>query len=195
MTLRVAQHRDLIEEARAKITKTGAIFESAVDEFLNLYVASRKFKLAGDQWIDHDTEQTLDEVVMAYRETHPHAYADRALEGEELEEAEIESAMLEPTPGKLGALHRKLGALRFDKVVRDWGVDIPRMKPGTRPEYAADGKTVVKKKAAETNPWSAKGWSLTKQGELVKLGVEKAAQIAKAAGCQIGSTRPNPNFN
>lgn len=41
------------------------------------------------------------------------------------------------------------------------------------------------------NPWTAEGWNLTKQGQLYKtLGAAKAAEMAKAAGVQIGATRP-----
>jgi hypothetical protein len=41
------------------------------------------------------------------------------------------------------------------------------------------------------NPWSKEGWSLTKQGALVRqLGEAKAAEIAALAGSKIGSTKP-----
>ena len=41
------------------------------------------------------------------------------------------------------------------------------------------------------NPWSAKNWNLTKQGEFVKEnGVEKAKEMAKLAGSQLGATSP-----
>jgi hypothetical protein len=41
------------------------------------------------------------------------------------------------------------------------------------------------------NPWSKDGWSMTKQGQLVKsLGEEKAGAIAALVGCKIGDTRP-----
>lgn len=41
------------------------------------------------------------------------------------------------------------------------------------------------------NPWSAKGWNMTKQGQYVREhGVAKAQEAAKAAGSAIGSTRP-----
>jgi hypothetical protein len=47
-----------------------------------------------------------------------------------------------------------------------------------------------------TNPWSRGGWSLRKQGELIRAaGEAKAAQIAAAVGCKIGSTKPNPAYN
>jgi hypothetical protein len=48
----------------------------------------------------------------------------------------------------------------------------------------------------KSNPWSAEGWNLTHQSRLVtKLGEKKAAEIAEAAGCKFGSTRPNPSYN
>lgn len=43
----------------------------------------------------------------------------------------------------------------------------------------------------DNNPWSKGGWSLTKQGALIKsLGMEKAGAIAALAGCKIGDTKP-----
>lgn len=42
------------------------------------------------------------------------------------------------------------------------------------------------------NPWSAKGWSLTAQGQYVKQhGMEKAGQMAKLAGTSIGGPKPS----
>jgi hypothetical protein len=47
-----------------------------------------------------------------------------------------------------------------------------------------------------SNPWSAKGWSLARQGSLAKsMPIERVAAIARAAGCVIGSTHPNPAYN
>jgi hypothetical protein len=46
------------------------------------------------------------------------------------------------------------------------------------------------------NPWSAKGWNLTKAAALVKsLGPAKASAIAASVGCTFSSTRPNPAYN
>lgn len=51
-------------------------------------------------------------------------------------------------------------------------------------------------KVDSTNPWSAAGWSLRRQGECLKaMGEAKAAQIAAKVGCRIGSTRPNPTYS
>jgi hypothetical protein len=52
------------------------------------------------------------------------------------------------------------------------------------------------RKPGSDNPWSAAAWNVSEQGRLTRrLGEEKAAQIAKAAGCKLGSLRPNPHFN
>jgi hypothetical protein len=46
-----------------------------------------------------------------------------------------------------------------------------------------------------SNPWSQKGWSITRQGSLAKsMSIDKVARIAAAVGCKIGDTRPNANY-
>jgi hypothetical protein len=48
----------------------------------------------------------------------------------------------------------------------------------------------------KSNPWSKEGWNVSAQGRLVTaIGEAKAAKIADAAGCKIGSTKPNPAYN
>jgi len=43
----------------------------------------------------------------------------------------------------------------------------------------------------KNNPWSQEGWSLTRQGQLVReIGEGPAAEIAKSAGSFIGATKP-----
>lgn len=44
---------------------------------------------------------------------------------------------------------------------------------------------------ADDNPWSSKGWNMTKQGQYVKEhGMAKAEVAAKAVGSKVGATRP-----
>lgn len=44
-----------------------------------------------------------------------------------------------------------------------------------------------------TNPWSAKDWNATQQGQYVKThGMEKAERLAAAAGTKVGGLRPKP---
>ena len=43
------------------------------------------------------------------------------------------------------------------------------------------------------NPWSATGWSITRQGQAVtELGLAKAGELAARAGSRIGATKPTP---
>lgn len=66
-------------------------------------------------------------------------------------------------------------------------------------KYRPEAKTVNgsgNRRPDKSNPWSREGWNLTHQSRLVtKLGEAKAAAIAEAAGCKLGSTRPNPSYN
>lgn len=44
---------------------------------------------------------------------------------------------------------------------------------------------------SEDNPWSVKGWNMTKQGAYVREhGMAKAQEAAKSAGSSVGATRP-----
>jgi len=92
-----------------------------------------------------------------------------------------------------GRLRNHLGGLAYDEWCASTGA-----KPGvTILASELNGEKVHQiKKASLTNPWSAAAWNTTKQGQLVRsLGQEKAEQIAAAAGCKLGSTKPNPHFN
>lgn len=42
------------------------------------------------------------------------------------------------------------------------------------------------------NPFSAEHWNLTEQGKLIRENRQKAEQMAKAAGTQIGGAKPQP---
>lgn len=42
------------------------------------------------------------------------------------------------------------------------------------------------------NPWSAEGWNMTAQGQILKENATRAEQLAKAAGTTIGGPRPQP---
>jgi hypothetical protein len=51
------------------------------------------------------------------------------------------------------------------------------------------------RKPDKSNPWSAAGWNITEQGRIVKtLGADKAASMARSAGCKLGSTSANPHY-
>ncbi|WMT75066.1 hypothetical protein [Bradyrhizobium sp. Ash2021] len=61
------------------------------------------------------------------------------------------------------------------------------------PRVQNDGS---RRRPEKTNPWSKEGWNISAQGKLVTtLGEKKAKEIAAAAGCKIGSTKFNPDYN
>jgi len=95
--------------------------------------------------------------------------------------------------GKLGKL---MAPDELDALARTFGLNSALdFRRGKLPERV-NGDGDKKKTGARDNPWLASQWSISKQGQLVKsLGVEAAARIAAAAGCKLGSVRPNPTFN
>ena len=90
-----------------------------------------------------------------------------------------------------GRLYKELGDVAYKTFCETHGA-APGKVAATAVEHANGGA----KKVSASNPWSKAGWSLKKQGELLKaVGEVKAEQIATAAGCKIGSVRPNAAFN
>jgi len=68
------------------------------------------------------------------------------------------------------------------------------LKPGQF--LPAPTEKISGKKAGKDNPWSAEAWNTTQQSRVYKtLGETKAKAIAAAAGCVLGSTKPNPAYN
>lgn len=62
-----------------------------------------------------------------------------------------------------------------------WPKTVGGGAPGSGDTFGAGG----------TNPWSAEGWNMTKQGEYFREnGIEKSEQMAKAAGTTMGGKRP-----
>ncbi len=93
--------------------------------------------------------------------------------------ADLEARALKGELTAHGLLMRELGATEYDK----W-----RIQNGSTPGKPA---ITAEQKEKADNPWSAAGWNVTRQAQLVRAsGLEKAAQIAKAAGSYIGATRP-----
>jgi hypothetical protein len=90
----------------------------------------------------------------------------------------------------------KLGIAAARDIAHKWQSELGSTKPGKRPGNADDKSADAKPKLSSTNPWLKANWNITKQAGVVRsLGAEKAAGIAKAAGCVLGSTKPNPAFN
>lgn len=76
--------------------------------------------------------------------------------------------------------------------VATWLSDILPTKPHWGLESVGGGALgSTGSRVAGDNPFSADGWNLTKQGEVIKtLGMAQAEKLAKAAGTTVGGKRP-----
>jgi hypothetical protein len=176
----------------------GPVMESAIIQA----VADRapQFRNENGELKNILTGETLEEfcALTNLRKKFGHWFADYAPPSSEQALADrIEDVMLSPNLTKLGALYKEVGAARYETLCAEWGCDPVRLKPGVRPEYV--NKPEVKKATNRAaNPWSKEGWNITRQGGIVtSLGMERAASMARAVGCVIGSTKPNldPRYN
>jgi hypothetical protein len=92
-----------------------------------------------------------------------------------------------------GDFLRLYGDKDTDAAARECGLDgMHDWKTKGKVPAADDAdKDKGKDKSKSPNPWSRQHWNITAQGNLVRaIGIEKAAQIAKAAGSRIGATKP-----
>lgn len=130
-------------------------------------------------------EATLDRWLTKQKSDKPHCFIDE-------KQADLELSAFShgnmSARGRLVALH---GEGFATERAQAWGLKSlhdTRTK-GKSPFGKADANAGLQK--GQTNPWSAEGWNITKQGAIVKaLGEAKAAQIAKAANSHLGATRP-----
>ncbi len=91
-----------------------------------------------------------------------------------------------------GAFVKAHGEARAREVAEQFGTSLGG-KPGKLPAgfKPKEAPAEVKLPGGAKNPWSAESWSVTRQGAVVKaLGLEKAQQIAGAAGSHVGAVRP-----
>ena len=92
-----------------------------------------------------------------------------------------------------GEFVREHGEAKATEIAALFGTKLGG-KPGKTPETFKPKKKKPDDPGlpkGTTNPWAAEYWSVTRQGQIAKaLGVEKAAQIARAAGSHVGATRP-----
>lgn len=149
----------------------------------------------------NDGSVALDTWLDDIRKEAPHYWPPRD-ETEDVDKALVLAACgPKPTLAARAALRAAAGAELYSKILTAWGCSERTLSPGTNPKNVTDG---TEKKSEEraakrpdaSNPWCKLGWNISAQGRLVvALGAEKAAQIAASAGCRIGSTKPNPDFN
>lgn len=74
---------------------------------------------------------------------------------------------------------------------KSWLKDMTKARPHWWPPSNGGGATGGKVGHAGDNPWSAGSWNLTKQGEYVRAnGADKAAELARLAGSELGAIAP-----
>jgi hypothetical protein len=201
---RCGEYRDAHLVMEKLLRVAGPVMEAAIQNA----VADRapQFRNDGPDLKNILTGETIEEFCSPtnLRKKFPHWFNDYIVPDEKqlLDEA-IEDACLSPTLAKLSSLQKKMGEARFNETLKQWNVSVTAMDrsgqitPGTRPEWS---NAPEQKKTANRagNPWSKEGWNITRQGGIVtSLGMEKAASMARAVGCVIGSTKPNldPRYN
>jgi hypothetical protein len=93
--------------------------------------------------------------------------------------------------GMRAALKKEVGDEQLNTYAKQYG-----LKSWADPSPGRNANDTGQKKAAASSPWSKAGWNISEQGRLVRaIGIERAAGIAKASGCTLGSTKWNPAYN
>lgn len=87
--------------------------------------------------------------------------------------------------------YKTYGEDAYASEQKDWNSDPRYLKPGVWPAKYGEPPKDQTPQGDSKNPWSAAGWSLTRQGSIVKsLGLEAAQRMAKSAGSFVGATGP-----
>jgi hypothetical protein len=135
------------------------------------------------------TEAELPDLIEEWRATPNHHFFKGNVTDDENEA--IAAFGPERSLTAQGAYVRAHGEARAREVAEQYGTTLGG-KPGKLPEgVKPKAPAEVKLPGGAKNPWSADAWSVTRQGAVVKaLGLEKAQQIAGAAGSHVGAVRP-----
>jgi hypothetical protein len=143
----------------------------------------------GTKFVAKDSgKEMLEHVLTDFRKKAPHFWHTEAPP----DLAEL--AFLNGNRTAAGQLVKAIGVEAAKAEAAKWGTDLYSGKPGKRPSDAPE--PTKPQSSLSSNPWSRQNWNVTKQAQLVRsIGAERAAGIAKAMGCVLGSTKPNPNYN
>jgi hypothetical protein len=168
------------------------IWETALQEALNVH--AKRFKSRpGSSALTDEHGNTIDDFVKTLRTTNPWWFPST--------EPDLQQrAFLEGNMTARSEIIKNEGMEKYKMLAEQWSADpinpkIIGKQPGAE---RALGPDAAEKRARDhkSNPWSKQGWSLTKQGECIKvMGLDGAARLAKAVGCVVGSTKPNPAYN
>jgi hypothetical protein len=103
----------------------------------------------------------------------------------------VGESMFEVVDGKV-ITKDNIAGITAGAAPEDWLQEMQKTRPHWWPPSEGGGAGGSGGKGGfPNNPWSKEHWNLTQQGRVVReQGEEKAAAMAKAAGVQIGATRP-----
>ena len=144
-------------------------------------VADKETEIASvkQEQLQERVRNTLRDAVIAAKVV-PTAIDDAVLVGER---------MFELVDGKL--VTKNENGLTPGLNPKEWAKDMEEKRPHWFPTSVGGGAQGGKggSSSVKDNPWSAAGWNLTKQGQVVKdIGPEKAADMAARVGSKLGAT-------
>jgi hypothetical protein len=198
--------KDTLEEALAPYDVQTALYKLAVDEWGSTEAQAYDLAALHHPEFRKDAGGQITHIDTSLPAGHPDVAALIAKQYPHLVPAVFEvpladKAFLENNFGARGVLVRTMGEAGALALAKRYGHDsLHSREKGKRPEgvEAPTDDTAPKIGAAgdhKNNPFSKAGWSITKQGTLLRaVGREKCAQIAASVGSKIGATRPNADF-
>lgn len=168
----------------------------------NLEPTAEEFKIIETACTEMDVRPTaIEDILMLYKRGDFDLYTVRSWLAEQKKEGPGHRVHLFATavPADLEArafgennitaraqLYKQLGPVEYAEREAKW--QAAGFKPGKRPKGNGEDKS---KDKPRDNPWMAGQWNVTRQAHIVRaMGIEKANQIAAAAGSFVGATRP-----
>lgn len=207
----LVEERDALKTQVESITKDGKLDESKVTERINAAVT----QAVGP--VKRDLEAAQRQLVAEQKKTEAESAEKTKLQANikqerirnQIRDAAIAAKVL-PTAIEDAVL---VGERMFDftdegKLItkdgvgvtpglepKEWAKDMQTTRPHWWPASQGGGAAggVGANATGKNNPWSKEGWSVTRQGQMVKeLGIEKASAMAARVGATIGQTKATP---
>jgi len=188
---------ELLWRALDKAALKGKLRPDAIQLLHDMYADKVKI-INGEITLFHlDLAEGVDEVIARMPLVQPPKDGPAIAERERVEQEALQGSV-----AAHGAMWKRFfaqagGNERLgDAAYREW-CDTNKAKPGLKAAVEVANKAVgeldaadLLKVGASTNPWSAEGWNLTKQGSAFRADPQLAARLAAAAGSKTGATRP-----
>lgn len=194
---------DAYEELKTKADGAGQASEEKINQLVEQRInaklkpiererdnAKTELKTAGEKIAAFEAENTTRTIHDKVREAR---IASKVIDSAEPDVLMLAERVFEVTADGRIVTKDKVGVT--PGIEADiWLQEMQDKRPHWWPDSQGGGATGDKGSGGATgdNPWTAKNWNLTKQGEyLNKHGEAKAEQAAKAAGTSIGGPKPS----